>query len=90
MSKNIQDYVIKKVVENIEYHDEELKSEIGNLKHEVEKLKKCMKEFDIERCCDCKDFTRDYYYCENCENIFCLACIVYGKELCYKCNDDSY
>jgi predicted transcriptional regulator len=84
MAKNIKDYVVGKVLENIAYRDEE-----------IEKLKEVLEELKIRKCSSCERYKEYVEGCYFCEKLYCLKCSQqgYNRRICYSClisEDDSY
>jgi late competence protein required for DNA uptake (superfamily II DNA/RNA helicase) len=80
MSKNIQEYVVGKVLENIELKDKE----IEKLKEKNIKLKEVLSRYDIIKCSFCTFYTKDCYECSQCGCFYCIDCNV-GCDLCMDC-----
>ena len=61
--KNIAEFVVKKVIEENKYRDDEIK-----------KLREVLEEFDIIKCNKCGKYDNVFEICEMCENKFCYKC----------------
>jgi hypothetical protein len=83
MAKNIKDYVVEKVLENIESKNEE----IEKLKNKIGELEKVLINYDIEKCIFCDFYTQSWNKCLQCKSFFCVDCqIGDGDETCPDCD----
>jgi hypothetical protein len=80
---NIQEYVLKKILENNRYRDEE-----------INKLQKILLKFGIRKCKNCSEYDKYFVECDFCRKEFCDNCFIgniknylSGVMLCNECSN---
>ena len=82
--RNIAEFVVKKVIEENKYRDDEIK-----------KLQEVLKEFSIVKCEKCKEYNDAFATCDMCDDINCYKCATIkhydtwnlsGMDMCNNCS----
>lgn len=83
MAKNLEEYVVEKVLEFMRYRDEEIRE-----------MARCLEDFDIIKCPFCDRYGRYHLECEFCERVSCTTCVevenqrswnLSGCNICHEC-----